>query len=127
MYCAHTALIGSNFVPTIVLNTGDDQLLGFLLIAGHDPISSGTNKRDCVFTGVPRDPALLELPASQILQTHKNQEFELTLEFDQSVIGLSVLLSDMLSFCARIAETKSGSWYFVEGDSPTDVGRCKVL
>ena len=114
-------------MPTIVLKTSNDELLGFMLIAGDDPIISGPNERHCVFTGVPRDPSLFELPASELLQANKNQEFVLTLEFAESVTELSVSLSDVLSFCATVAETKDGSWYFVDGDTPTEVGRCKLL
>lgn len=114
-------------MPTIVLNTGNDELLGFLMIAGNDPVSSGAKKRDCIFTGVPKDPSLLDLPASNFLQMNKNQEFGVALEFDQSVIGLSISINNMLSFQATIAETDDGSWYFIDGETPTEIGRCKLL
>lgn len=114
-------------MPTIVLNTSNDELLGFLLIAGDESISSGAKVRECVFTGVPRDSSLWDLPASQFLQTNKNQEFVLTLDFDQDVPALSVSLNDVLKFHATIAETKDGTWYFVSGGIPTEVGRCKWL
>jgi hypothetical protein len=114
-------------VPTILLNTSNDELLGFLLIAGDGPFFSGPAERDCVFTGVPQNVSLFDLPASQFLQANKNQELALSLEFDQSVTEISVTLSDRLSFNATIAETMEGSWYFVDGDTPTDVGRCKLL
>ena len=114
-------------MPTIVLNTSNDELLGFMLIAGADSIVSGPNERDCVFTGVPKDPSLFELPASELLQANKNQEFVLTVEVSETVTKLSVSLSNVVSFCATLVETKGGSWYFVDGDVATEVGRCKLL
>ena len=97
------------------------------MIAGNEPVSSGAKVRDCIFTGVPKDPSLLELPASNILQMNKNQEFRVALAFDQSVTGLSISINNMLSFQASISETGDGSWYFVDGESPTEIGRCKLL
>ena len=77
-------------MPAIKLMNDELELLGFMLLATEDPLSSNM-QYDCIMTGPPQNPALIETSLCKMIQERKNIEFALKVSngFEQFSVELT--------------------------------------
>ncbi|WP_152046413.1 hypothetical protein [Aureimonas psammosilenae] len=62
-------------MTSFVIWTQNEEDLGFLMFAQHDGEWPPAGRHDCMFTGSPRDPQLLNDPRSLFVSQHKGREW----------------------------------------------------
>ena len=101
-------------MPAIVLQNEKAEHVGFLLVAGKESLESGDETRNCLFTGVPLTPELMEVALCDFVQTRKNEEFVARIEAGAD--GLMVRVDTPDDWTAVI-QLPGGKWGVVH---PTD-------
>ena len=61
-------------MTTFVIRTDDERDLGFLMFADHDGDWPPPGAHDCIFSGFPHDPDLIDDPRGRFVMDHKNEE-----------------------------------------------------
>ncbi|MGI8397565.1 hypothetical protein ACRYWZ_14390 [Agrobacterium deltaense] len=91
-------------MTNFVIRTDNGEDLGFLLFVechgGWPP--SGLN--ECVFTGFPRDPRLLDDPCWRFVMEHKEQEWIATVNYTDTEITALIDLGTGWTFELRSSE-----------------------
>jgi len=113
-------------MPTIVLQDTNDALLGFLLVAGDDTVLKSGGKRDCVFTGVPKDPALFDTPECSFVQEHKNTEWFVTVVMTRHGPQLQIALPGWL-FLSTLSPSGVGEWNAIREGADKLAGNCQLV
>src|SRR3954466_8833112 len=109
-------------MPAIILQNHEAEMLGALLISGAEELADGQT-RDCVLTGVPRNPALLDDPLCVVVQENKHVEFPATIARQGQDIGISVPIRPDLVVAVRLAPDRTGEW-LVEDERGLSPGKC---
>lgn len=113
-------------MPSLLLQTDDGAMAGFLRVAGAASLREGPDERSCLLTGVPGEPTLFDPPLSLLVHRCKQREVRLsrssederlwTARFDQ---GLSLRL--------EIEVAGTGHWGFDGPGASQARGECLVV
>ena len=113
-------------MPAVILQTERDELLGFLLLAGSESIEAGPDRREFVFTGVPKESSLMTHPLSDFIQTHKNIEYLVSVKVSSPNLHLLALIDEHNSFELVLPIDGTGKWSVtINGTAHT--GRCAEI
>jgi hypothetical protein len=80
-------------MPAIVLASDSGDHLGFLLVAGDQPVASGPASRDCVLMGPPKYPEGVEHPLIDLIYSELHKEREVVVQGEDEVCVLRVSVS----------------------------------
>ncbi|WP_182087205.1 hypothetical protein [Aureimonas sp. ME7] len=101
-------------MTSFVIRTRDEDDLGFLLFAAHEGEWPPAGTIDCVFTGSPHDPSLLDDPRGRFVVTHKDREYSAEIGYTPSEMRVRIDLGDGWLF--EIASDEAGNaWTATRG------------
>lgn len=101
-------------MPAIVLQNEKAEQVGFLLVAGKETLEKGDESRNCLFTGVPLTPELMEDALCDFVQTRKNEEFLAKIEIGADGVMVRIETHDDWT---AVVQLPVGKWGVVH---PTD-------
>jgi hypothetical protein len=107
-------------MPTIVLRDAEGTDLGFILIAGDEPLSLGPAQRDLVLMKLPFPSAS---PLSSFLDDYRHAEFSSQVQSSAAGASLSFQVSPNLSVTAEFSSSGVGTWSVTSIGS----GTCQLL
>jgi hypothetical protein len=110
-------------MTAFALLTDNEELVGFLLIAGDDELDPGISTRDCIFTGFPTNSDLLDHELGKFVQDHKHDEYPCTIKNSTERLDLSITASNKTVHLAFFGEP-SGRWHFESGLGRSQDGFC---
>jgi hypothetical protein len=91
----------------IVMMTEENKMIGFLMFASEKTVFSDMGwEGHCIFTGVPKEPEVMNNPLCQYLQNNKNIEFNAKVISTEA--GYSLIIKRLLS--AELSKNLKGSW-----------------
>jgi hypothetical protein len=114
-------------MPTIVLNTKDGDLLGFVLVAGLEPLETGSPSRKCVLTGVPARSALFDTALGAVIQDNKNTEFPCIVERLSASTSVQISVEARSSLLLKLDATRTGTWTGTISGRQLPEGACLLL
>ena len=111
-------------MPAIVLASEAGAHLGFLIVAGDEPISSGHATRDCVLMAPPKQPQDVDHPLVDIIYSERHKERGLVVERQDGLCELTVSISSSTELRLTVPDTGSGTWILQQGEESVR-GVCK--
>ncbi len=111
-------------MPTIALQDRNNELLGFLLVAGDDTVFESGGKRDCVISGVPKNPTPFDTPECAFLQDRKNTEWSVNVAKTESGTQLQIAMPGWL-FLITLSSEGAGEWFAVREGADRLSGNCQ--
>lgn len=91
-------------MTTFVIRTDDERDLGFLMFAGHDGDWPPAGANDCVFSGFPHDPALLDDPRGRLVMEAKGEEHSAEISYTDEEMTVRIPLPTGWTFDLRSNE-----------------------
>ncbi|WP_414831738.1 hypothetical protein [Afifella sp. YEN Y35] len=111
--CANDEVEGSD-MTSFVIWTENEEDLGFLMFARHEGEWPPAGRHDCVFTGSPHDPKLLDDPRGLFVAEHKGREW--TAEVDYTSEQMTVRIELDAGWVFQIFSSDSGNiWIAARG------------
>lgn len=107
-------------MPTIVLKDGEGSDVGFLLVAGDEPLPSGPRQRDVVFMRLPLPSSS---PLAAFLEGHKHSEFSAHVQQPAEGFSLSFEVAPALKVTVEVTMSGEGTWSV----RSIGAGSCRVL
>lgn len=111
-------------MPAIAINNESDELLGFLLISGDEPLRSDVLERECILMSLPGKSELLDSPASIVFMSQRNIEFTLQIQQSGNDVRLFVELGVGWSLHISLGVNNSGEWKLSNSSGETISGSC---
>ncbi len=97
----------------IVMLTEANEMIGFLMFASEYSIFDEMGwEGHCIFTGVPKEPAVMDNPLCNYLQSNKNIEFNA--KIISSNDGYSLTIKRLLT--AKLSNDLKGSWSPIDNE-----------
>lgn len=111
-------------MPSILLQTDQGAMAGFLRIAGDDPLAAGPAERSCVLSGVPGEPTLFDPPLHLWVYRWKQREVRLS----RTGPGCwTARFTPELALRLELEGGASGRWGFEGPGAPEARGACLTV
>lgn len=97
-------------MPAVVLQDDSGQHLGFLLVAGDEPLQTGQPTRDCVLTGPPKRSEDFEHPLVDIIYGELHKERSLSVQLGNASCELALSLAPDSILTLSVPDVGQGTW-----------------
>jgi hypothetical protein len=108
-------------MPTVVLRDSHGADVGFILVAGDEPLITGPSQRDVVLMKVPLLPSTS--PLAGFIGDHRHAEFSAHVKATPAGASLAFEVASSLSVTAEFTSSGAGTWAV----SALGSGTCQVL
>lgn len=108
-------------MTTFVIRTEDGRDLGFLMLADHDGDWPPAGRIDCVFSGFPYDPTLLDDPRGLLVMDNKGQEFSAEVSYSGNEMLLCIATATGWAFELR-SDPDGNRWTATRDNMTIDGG-----
>ncbi|NGN45329.1 hypothetical protein G6N74_30250 [Mesorhizobium sp. CGMCC 1.15528] len=102
-------------VTSFVIWTEDEEDLGFLGFARHDGEWPPAGENECVFSGFPHDPSLLDDPRGRFVMEHKGREWIADVNYTDTEMTVRINLDTGWAF-ELWSNDKGNNWKAVRED-----------
>lgn len=109
------------------LQTLDDELVGFLLLAGSESLAAGDAQRDCVFMSAPASAEVVEHDLNIFLTENRATEFRCSLSQQDEIWEAKVIIDARTEVFLVCAEGDKGSWQIKGRNERVLAGRCEIV
>ncbi len=103
-------------MTTFVIMTDEEEDLGFILFAKHDGEWPPAGHNDCVFSGMPHNPALLEDPRGRFVADHKGQEHVALISYTETEMLVRIDVASGWVLEVR-SDANGNEWSATKGDT----------
>jgi hypothetical protein len=111
----------------LLLQTTQQERVGFLLLAGKDLLEKGDNPRDCVFMSAPEKGELIEHELNCFLSEYRSREFQCLFFWEEEAWEANIDLGDSCWVHLRFSRVQGGTWR-VQGDDESSIkGQFQLL
>lgn len=101
-------------MTTFAIWTDEEEDLGFILFAKHDGDWPPAGNNDCVFSGAPYDPALLDDPRARFVSDHKGKENVAMISYTDTEMLVRIDLDTGWVFEIR-SDANGNKWFATQG------------
>ena len=108
-----------------VIWTDDEEDLGFLMFSAHEGEWPPPGKTDCIFTGSPHDPSLMDDPRARFVTQHKGREWSAEVSYADTQMVVRIDLSAGWRF--EILSNAAGNRWMAEREGEKLHGRGMFL
>ena len=112
-------------MPAIALNTAENSLLAFLLIAGNEALEEGSTIRQCILTCPPADPKDVDHPISIARTEHLHAEHKANVYETNQGVDMFVSISSGAHLAITLPKDGDGRWA-LGGAFGDAVGVCRI-
>ena len=109
-------------MPTIVLNTQEEALVGFILVAGKESLEDGGAIRDCILTCPPNHSPDMQHPISLARTEYLHKEHLAKVSVNEGKIDLNISIADQAQLSISLS-SDAGSWS-INGAFGNTTGAC---
>ena len=107
-------------MPTLVLRDSGGADVGFMLVAGDDPIETGSPQRDVVLMKLPLPS---QSPLAIFIGDHRHTEFKAEITKTSAGTSFSIAVTPSSTIRGTLETSGEGSW----SAGSIGSGSCKVL
>lgn len=98
-----------------VIRTENEDDLGFFLFAAHEGDWPPAGLNDCVFSGFPYDPALLNDPRANFIAGHKKRDWQAEVDYNDEEMTVLVAMDTGWTFAIK-SNPAGNRWIAQRGD-----------
>ena len=114
-------------MAAFLLQTPENERIGFLLLAGSESLSTGGNPRDCVFMSAPGQGELVEHAINVFLTEYKTTEFRCFLSLNDEIQEANISINQDIQVQLCWAQNGSGTWRVRHARENELWGTCQLL
>lgn len=107
-------------MPTVVLRDSHGADVGFVLVAGNEPLSVGPWQRDVVLMRLPLPSTS---PLAEFISSYKHTEFSANVKATSAGFSLVFEVAPNLAVVAELTPSGAGTWSV----SSLGSGTCQIL
>lgn len=96
-------------MTSFVIWTEEEEDLGFLGFAHHEGDWPPAGKNDCIFSGFPHNPSLLDDPRSRFVMEHKGREWVADVNYTDTEMTIRIDLDTGWVFALR-SDADGNAW-----------------